>query len=282
MKKLLLATLLMSATAANALEIKTYSADENSFSVQSTLVMGEKEAILIDAGFTRADALRIAANILDSKKELSTILISQADPDYYFGVSTLKEYFPNAKVVTTPAVLDKINTKVETKINYWSPKMGNNAPKNVVLPEKLNSNVLTLDGETIEIRGTTGVLAHRPYVWIPSLKTITGNVAVFGNMHLWMADAQSPAERKAWATQLGEMASLKPTTVIAGHATPNSKMSIDLLKANQNYLKKYEQVLANSQNSGEVIAKMKKAYPNYKAVGNLELGAKVNKGEMKW
>ena len=32
----------------------------------------------------------------------------------------------------------------------------------------------------------------------------------------------------------------------------------------------------------KVIAKMKVAYPKYQALGNLELGAKVNKGEMKW
>lgn len=282
MKKLLLATLLLSANFAHALEIKTYSADENSFSVQSTLVLGEKEAVLIDAGFTRADALRIAGNILDSQKELTTILVSNADPDYYFGVATLKEIFPNAKVVTTPAVLEKINAKVEGKVNYWSPKMGNNAPKAVVLPEKLDGNTLTLDGQNIEIRGTTGILAHRPYVWIPSLKTITGNVSVFGNMHLWMADAQTKAERQAWIAQLDEMASLQPKVVIAGHATPNTKMTVDLLKANKAYLKKYEQVLASSQNSGQVIAKMKVAYPKYQALGNLELGAKVNKGEMKW
>ena len=38
-------------------------------------------------------ALRIAANVLDSGKELKTIYVSQADPDYYFGVETIKEIF---------------------------------------------------------------------------------------------------------------------------------------------------------------------------------------------
>lgn len=212
MKKLLLATLMMSASIANALEIKTYSADENSFSVQSTLVMGEKEAILIDSGFTRADAMRIAANILDSKKTLSTILVSNADPDYYFGVATLKEIFPNVKVVASPAVLEKIESKVETKLSVWSPRMGENAPKNVVLPEVMKETVLTLDGEKIELRGTTGELAHRPYVWIPSLKTIAGNVGVFNDMHLWLADTQTVQSRQAWLAQLDEMIALNPET----------------------------------------------------------------------
>ncbi|MEG9476724.1 MBL fold metallo-hydrolase [Mannheimia indoligenes] len=282
MKKLLLATLMMSASIANALEIKTYSADENSFSVQSTLVMGEKEAILIDSGFTRADAMRIAANILDSKKTLSTILISNADPDYYFGVATLKEIFPNVKVVASPAVLEKIESKVETKLSVWSPRMGENAPKNVVLPEVMKETVLTLDGEKIELRGTTGELAHRPYVWIPSLKTIAGNVGVFNDMHLWLADTQTVQSRQAWLAQLDEMIALNPENIVAGHSFKGKASDKTTLEFNKAYLQKYEQVLAESKDSGEVIAKMKQAYPSLAAEGNLGLGAKVNKGEMKW
>ena len=97
-----LAIAFTNAHAAQPLTVKVYNADGNSFNVNSTLIDGEKEAMVIDAGFTRADALRIAANVLDSGKQLTTIYVSQADPDYYFGVETLKEFFPQADVVTTP------------------------------------------------------------------------------------------------------------------------------------------------------------------------------------
>ena len=49
------------------------------------LVSGKTDAVLIDTGFTQADAHRIAAMVLDSRKTLKTIYISQADPDFYFG-----------------------------------------------------------------------------------------------------------------------------------------------------------------------------------------------------
>lgn len=114
--KTIFLTLGLSAAAHAELNVKVYQADSNSFNVTSTLVTGEKEAILIDTGFTRADALRISADILDSKKTLTTILVSQADPDYYFGVETIKEIFPNAQVVTTPAVLAKIEAKLPNKL----------------------------------------------------------------------------------------------------------------------------------------------------------------------
>ena len=87
---------------------KVYNADANSFHVNAVGVSGKSDAMVIDTGFTRADALRVAANVLDSGKVLKTIFISNADPDFYFGAETLKELFPQARVVTTPAVREKI------------------------------------------------------------------------------------------------------------------------------------------------------------------------------
>ena len=125
------------AHAAQPLTVKVYNAGAASFNVNSTLVYGEKEAMVIDAGFTRADALRIAANVLDSGKQLTTIYVSQADPDYYFGVEALKEVFPQADVVSTPAVLAKLSAKLAGKVAFWGPKMGANAPRKPVVPRAL-------------------------------------------------------------------------------------------------------------------------------------------------
>ncbi len=84
--------------------------------------------MLLDTGFTRADALRIAAMVLNSKKSLKTIYISQADPDYYFGIEVLKHYFPNANVVTTAPTRKKIEATLATKLQVWGPRMGANPP----------------------------------------------------------------------------------------------------------------------------------------------------------
>ncbi|MES1163556.1 MAG: MBL fold metallo-hydrolase, partial [Rhizobacter sp.] len=152
------------------LSVKVYNAEAGSFHVNAVVVSGKSEAIVIDSGFTRADALRVAANVLDSGKTLKTIFISNADPDFYFGAETLKGLFPQAQVVTTPAVREKIDAKLAGKLAFWAPKMGANAPKQPIVPELLGGTTLTVDGETIEVRGTSGELAHRPYLWIPSIK----------------------------------------------------------------------------------------------------------------
>ena len=279
----LTATLLMSAgVMAKPLTLEVYNADGNSFHVNSTLVYGDTEAMVVDTGFTKADALRIAAKVLDSGKTLKSIFISQADPDYYFGAEVLKQLFPQAEVVATPAVRAKIAEKLQGKLAFWGPKMGANAPVNPLLPTAYQGKTLSLDGETIEIRDSEGELAHRPYLWIPANRAILGNVAVYGNVHLWMADAQSNQERHAWAEQLQQMAELKPQVVIPGHMTANTATDSSAIRFSQSYLTAFDQAKSNSKDSAMLIKTMLASYPDAGLPMALEIGAKVHTGEMKW
>jgi glyoxylase-like metal-dependent hydrolase (beta-lactamase superfamily II) len=75
----------------------------------ATLVTGDSEALLVDAGFTRADGHRLAAAVLDSGKTLSTVFVSHGDPDFYFGAEVLADAFPDAVFVATPHVIDHIH-----------------------------------------------------------------------------------------------------------------------------------------------------------------------------
>ncbi|GHA19864.1 MBL fold metallo-hydrolase [Arenicella chitinivorans] len=264
------------------LTIDVYNAAPSSFGVTSTLVYGETEAMVIDAGFTKADALRIAAKVFDSNKELNSIFISQADPDYYFGAETLHAIFPNAEIITTPAVQKALEKKMPSKVEFWGPKMGANAPLKPIVPKIYTKPSLTIDGQTIEIRGTEGILAHRPYLWIPSSKVILGNIGVFGNMHLWMADAQSDESQEAWKQQLNEMIALKPAMVIPGHMSQGTPTTADTIQHSLDYINAFQKAKEDSNNSAELIKTLTAKFPNAQGALNLEIAAKVHKGEMEW
>lgn len=270
------------AQSVSPLTVQVYNADGGSFHVNSVLVSGKTDAVLLDTGFTRADALRIVAMVLDSKKTLKTIYISQADPDYYFGIEVLKQHFPDAKVVATAPTLKKIEATLPTKLQVWGPRLGTNAPKAVPMPEAIAGNTLMLEGQTLEIHGLDDTLSHRSYVWIPSIKTIAGGVNVFAGLHLWTADTQSVQERADWAKKLGTMAALQPTVVIPGHSLPGQKHDASQLAWSQAYLARFEQELSKASNSAALIEAMKRAYPAAGLGIALDIGAKVNKGEMKW
>src|SRR4051794_17806625 len=73
-----------------------YTASPAGFLVNSTLVAGDKDAILIDAQFDLADAHRLVAMILESRKNLTTVYITHFHPDHYFGLVVLQQAFPRA------------------------------------------------------------------------------------------------------------------------------------------------------------------------------------------
>jgi len=267
---------------AEGLAIKVYNADANSFHVNSTLIYGDTEAVVFDAGFTKADALRIAANVHDSGKKLTKIFISQADPDYYFGAETLKRIFPEAQILTTPAVQKVIEQKMQAKVSYWTPKMGNNAPKDPVLPKSYDKTSFMIDGYKVEIKGGTGELAHRPYIWIPSINAVIGNVAVFGGLHAWTADTQSAEQVSAWKTQLKNMQKLNPKTVVPGHMKAGTPIDASNISYTLNYLNVFEQSKKQSENAQSLINTMTKSFPEAQLQIALNIGAKVHMGEMKW
>ena len=265
-----------------ALSLQVYNADAGSFHANAVLLSGKTDAILIDAGFTRADAFRIAAMVLDSRKTLKTIYISQADPDFYFGAGVLKTLFPDAKLIASAPTVKKIQATLPTKLQVWGPRLGVNAPADVPLPEVMTANTMMLEGQALEVRGLDDSLPHRSYVWIPSLQTIVGGVNVFGGLHVWTADTQTAQERAEWNRKLGSMAALQPAMVVPGHMLPGQKQDASQIAYTQSYLTRFESELAKAPNSASLIEAMKSAYPTAGLMVALEIGAKVNKGEMKW
>lgn len=270
------------AASAAPLTVQVINADAGSFHVNAALVTGPTEAVVIDTGFTRADALRIAARVLDSGKTLTTIFISNADPDFFFGAEVLKQLFPQARVLTSPAVRDKIQAKMAGKVAFWGPKLGANAPRQPLLPDALTGTTLTVDGEAIELRGTTGALAHRPWMWIPSSRAIVGNIAVFGQLHVWTADTPKAAEREAWRAQLADMLALQPAIVVPGHMAAGTALDAGSIRYTLDYLTRFETELPKAANAAALIATMQQAYPQAGLAIALDIGAKVNKGEMAW
>ena len=79
------------------LATKIFVSSEDAFNVTSVIVMGKKECILIDCQWTRANAHRVIAEILETGLELKAIYATHAHPDHYWGMGEIHEVFPNAK-----------------------------------------------------------------------------------------------------------------------------------------------------------------------------------------
>lgn len=269
--------------AAQPLTTEIYNPGEKAiFAVTSVLVSGARDAILIDAQFSTLDAQKVADLIRASGKRLTTIYISHGDPDYYFGLETLKQAFPDAKILATPQTIAHIKETSAGKLVYWAPILGAGAPKQAVIPEPLQGDSLSLEGRQLQIVGLDGPTPDRSFVWIPSIKTVAGGISVMAGEHVWMADTQTPQSHADWLATLARIESLQPARVIPGHFAPGAPQDLRAVRFTADYIKAYDEQTAKAKDSAGLIAAMKQRYPKLGAFPSLELSAKVSKGEMKW
>ncbi|MDN4011954.1 MBL fold metallo-hydrolase [Chryseobacterium gambrini] len=264
------------------LNLKVYNASENSFGVASVIISGKTDAVLIDAQFTLADAEKVAQEIKQSGKKLTTIYVSHGDPDFYFGLEVFKKYFPEVTAYASPATVEHIKATAQKKLEVWGERLGKNITSNVILPQVLKGNSIQLEGENLEIIGLEE-FANKTFVWIPSEKTVVGGINIFGtSFNLWMADAQTTEARKQWISVLDKIESLHPEVVVPAHASNNSAFDISAVKHTRNYIQFYEEALKTNKTSDELIKAIKAKYPTLTFDIALQIGAKVNTGEMKW
>jgi len=267
-----------------ALEWKHFPAGEHGFFRAPVLISGDSEAMLIDAGFSFSDGATLVNAIRDSGKTLTTIYISQSDPDYYFSLLPIRQAFPQARIIAASATLEAIRGNVEKKLAVWGPKLGDNGPQSmqqIVLPEAFDGDRLSLDGHSIHIVPADG-LANRRYLWAPSFNAIFGGVLVFAGLHVWTADTSTAEARTAWIKNLDAMAARKPTVVVPGHMLPSAAVDASAIAYTRNYLLAFEEELAKASGSDALIAAMQQRYPGAGMGVALEIGAKVATGEMKW
>ncbi|MDQ0750024.1 glyoxylase-like metal-dependent hydrolase (beta-lactamase superfamily II) [Streptomyces africanus] len=246
----------------------------------ATLVTGDQEALLVDAGFTRADGHRLAAEILDSGKKLTTVFVSHGDPDFYFGAEVLADAFPDAVFVATPIVIEHIQHSYEGKLKAWEA-LGPNLPTRLVGLSPLTGD-LTLEGHRFELRGGPAGLPDRHYLWQAEHRALLGGVLLFQQEHVWVADTPTPADRSVWIELLDEMASLQPALVVPGHRLPGTAADASAVTATRDYLVAFEEELGKAADGAALTEALVRRYPDHGMLIAAQLGAKVAKGEMTW
>jgi len=259
----LLVTLLAAASALSAqskLHLRVFTSGPDGFSVNSTLIYGDKDAVLVDTQFVMSEAHRVAAMILESRKNLTTVYITHGHPDHYFGIAVLKQAFPNAKFLALPATVAAIRNGWEGRLKNWTPEFGFNLPKaGPILPAELQGNAINLEGQTLQVvGGVTGDGPNNSYVWIPSLRAVIAGDIVFSGSYF-----TPPKMPQDWLKTLDQIAGLKPITVIPGHQIAGARTDASTIDFMRKYIHDYNDALESSKTAAEFRSKLTKKYPNF-------------------
>jgi len=232
----------------------------NGYDVNSTMISGERDMVVIDPQFTLSEAHRLAAEILESKKNLTTIYITHPHPDHLFGLAVLKQAFPSAKIVALPATANAAKNAWPARQKFWFPTYGNNIPgPEPVLPEELATPVLTLEGEQFPITG--GVQGDGPgnsFVYIPSLKAVVAGDTVFDRVYFGVPRDKA---REEWMKTLDQISALQPAILIPGHEGPGARHDLSAIAFMKKYIADWDANVAASKSAAEMREKVLQQYP---------------------
>jgi glyoxylase-like metal-dependent hydrolase (beta-lactamase superfamily II) len=243
-----------------ALSLKVITSSPGSLNTKFTLIQGETEAVLVDVPFLRSDAYRLVADILDSGKTLTTIIVTHAHPDHYFSLDVLRDAFPNARAIAAPVVVADVWTSFPARLAFWQPQIGAQAPRYPMIPTAFDETSFELEGHRIEILGPfTGDAPNSTAVYVPDLDAVIAGDIVFNQVHVY---AGGKAERAAWVATLDRLLALEPEIVVAGHTKANLPNTRAGLEYTRGYLLRFEQAIAEAKDAPELMAIMRGAYPD--------------------
>lgn len=243
-----------------ALTLKVITSSPGSLNTNFSLIMGERNAVLVDAPFLRSDAYRLAADILESGKKLETIFVTHAHPDHFFGLDVLREAFPQARVIAAPAVVDAVWVSFPARYAYWAPQIGDLAPRYPFIPTAYAESSFELEGHRIEILGPMqGDDPASTALWVPELKAIIAGDIVFNQVFVYTGDK---AARAGWVATLDRLLAMQPEVVVAGHTKQDMPNTRAALEYTRNYLLRFERAVAEAGSAEELARIMKREFPN--------------------
>jgi glyoxylase-like metal-dependent hydrolase (beta-lactamase superfamily II) len=261
-RALALALLAPCALAQGKLQLEVYTGHGAvGYDVNSTLISGEKDMLLIDAQFSLSEAHKLAAKILESKKNLATIYITHPHPDHMFGLAVLKQAFPQARILAMPQTANAMKAGWPNRQKFWVATYGNNIPgPDPVLPEELTTPYLELEGNRFPVTGPVGGSdgPGNSFVHIPQLKAVVTGDIVFDRVYFGV---QKDKNREEWLKSLDQILALGPQIIVPGHEGPGATRSPASIAFMKKYVADWDANVARSKSADEMKKKTLKKYP---------------------
>jgi glyoxylase-like metal-dependent hydrolase (beta-lactamase superfamily II) len=248
--------------------------------ISSTLISGERDAVLVDTPITVEQARALANWVAARGKNLTTIYATHGHGDHFFGTSTVLERFPHARFVARPEVIQIMREQAspESLATFWNPRFPGQISSQLAIAEELTGNVINLEGQdlvTVPLGFTD--TASTTCLHVPSIGLIVAGDAAYNGVHLHLSESPDQQKRQEWIAALDKMESLQPRAVIAGHKRVGSVDSPTILGETRRYIRDFERLAMQMATSRELYDQMLELYPDWGNPGALWTSARAVK-----
>lgn len=250
--------------------------EERTFApVSSTLFLGHKDAILVDAQFYKEDVEALIDTIAASGKRLTTIYLTHGHFDHWYGAGAIAARFPGTRILALPGVMAYIGAAKEQEAQIINAMFGDRIVNPLALPETMEGDTIDLEGHTFQaIEIGQGDVPSNTVLHSAELKTaIVGDLA-YNNIHM-MLGLSGPDEWDQWASNIGKIQKLAPQIVVVGHKSEGSADNEPdrILTESRKYIGDFKTVALREKNAPAIVAEMTRLYPHFGNVTTLEFSA---------
>jgi glyoxylase-like metal-dependent hydrolase (beta-lactamase superfamily II) len=245
----------------------------------STLIYGERDAVLVDTFLTADQSQSLLDWVVASGKNLTAIYITHGHGDHFFGLAPLVERFPGAKAVAMPGVVQAMQAQLSpsTLEGFWRKLFPGQILDRLIPAQPLDGNVLELEGHKLVAvdMGRTDT-EQSTSLYVPSADLIVAGDTVYNGIHPYLAETDTQSQRE-WISALDKLERLKPRAVIAGHKKPENDDDPSNIAATRQYLLDFNRLEEITTNARELYDAMLALYPDRANPGSLWGGAKATK-----
>ena len=244
-----------------------------------TLIYGERDAVLVDTFLSKQHSKELLDWVVESGKNLTTIYVTHAHGDHFFGLKSLLDRFPQARAFATASVVAGIKNQISPDFikSFWEPRFPGQVPSQLVVPEVLEGDTFYLEGKELKVveLGHTDT-SHTTALHVPSIGLVISGDCVYNNTHLYLAECDHKAANE-WLRALDKIESLNPKAVVAGHGVLDPDSSPRHIDETRRYLRDFLASLARTSTAKELYEAMLALHPNRVNPGSLWAAAKASK-----
>jgi glyoxylase-like metal-dependent hydrolase (beta-lactamase superfamily II) len=247
----------------------------------STLIYGERDAVLVDTFLTTDQTKGLADAIVASGKTLKAIYVTHAHGDHFFGSRILQDRFPDAKVLATPEVVARMKLQVtpEQLNGRWRKLFPNQIPDVISIAEPLQGDEIDLEGsKLVVVRVGHTDTEDATCLHVPSIGLVLAGDAVYNGIHPFLNESNRRT-RLEWIAALDRIDALKPSAVVAGHKIPANDDSPRNVEETRRYLRDFIRLNDQTKTAREFYDGMLTLYPDRANPGSLWSAAAVAKSE---
>src|ERR1700677_614948 len=127
--------------------------------ISSTLISGERDAVLVDTAITVDQNQKLVDWIAHSGKNLTAIYATHGHGDHFFGVNTIQKKFPRARFVATSEVIAVMRKQASVPVveSYWKPRFPGQIDPTLLIANELKNRILELEEKqliSVSLRNT--------------------------------------------------------------------------------------------------------------------------------